>query len=267
MGSRSAPVPRCRTHRRPDGGARPRLVVVSLRRILLRVALAALFATTVFPQPATASQSGAPVGFDLYRPGVYSMQATWTWCTAASVQIMRNIVLDQADHSASDQGTYFAFMRSANRYQQAAHHAVDPQGFQAGLRRFVDPRYALVASATFDAAVRSAVTSLRLTGMPVALVVAAGRHAWVLTGYTATADPARTADFSVLTVRVVGPLYGRQSINGYDSPPDTSVAYAALRKFLLPYWFPLGATPWTGRYLTLQAVAPPRFAGRRALPV
>jgi hypothetical protein len=193
------------------------------------------------------------------------MQATWTWCTAASVQIVRNILLGQFDHSAASQGRFFAYMRTANRYQQPAHRAVDPQGFLAGLRHFVDPSYTLVASPTFDAAVRSAVTRLRLTGEPVALIVAAGRHAWVLTGFRATADPARTSDLQVESVRVVGPLYGRQSLNGYDTPPDTNLSYAALRRFLLPYTFPLGVTPWTGRYLTLQAVPRQGVPGGGAL--
>jgi hypothetical protein len=143
----------------------------------------------------------------------------------------------------------------------ASHRGVDPQGFLAGLRHFVSPGYALVASPTFDAAVRSAVTQLRLTGKPVVLIVAAGRHAWVLTGFTTTADPARTTDFQVVSLRIVGPLYGRQSINAYDSPPDTSISYAALRRFLLPYRFPFAVTPWTGRYLTFQAIPTTATAG------
>jgi len=95
---------------------------------------------------------------------------------------------------------------------------------------------------------------LRLTGEPVGLIVAAGRHVWVLTGYSATADPAITADFRVVSVRVVGPLYGRQSVNGYDPRPDTSLSYDAFRQFLLPFRFPWGTTPWTGRYLTIQVI-------------
>jgi hypothetical protein len=189
------------------------------------------------------------------------MQATWTWCTAASVQIIRNILFAGADHSGAQQQQFFDFMRASNRYQRPGHRGVDPQGFLAGLRHFVDPRYALVASPTFDAAVRSAVTRLRLTGKPVALIVAAGRHAWVLTGFTATADPARTTDFQVVSMRVVGPLYGRQSINGYDSPPDTSLSYAALRQFLLPYRFRFAVTPWTGRFLTFQSMPIPGARG------
>jgi hypothetical protein len=228
------------------------------------VGVALLFlATFAFAPVAVAGTSpqGGSETFDVYRPGVYSEQATWTWCTAASVQIMRNILLAGADHSSAHQQQFFDYMRAGNRYQLADHRGVDPQGFLAGLRHFVSPGYALVASPTFDAAVRSAVTQLRLTGKPVALIVAAGRHAWVLTGFTATADPARTTAFQVVSVRIVGPLYGRQSINGYDSPPDTSISYAALRRFLLPYRFPFAVTPWTGRYLTFQAIPTTATAG------
>lgn len=242
----------------PRLGGRARLVSV----------VALVLAASVFaPGSAAAAPQRGSLTFDVYRPGVYSMQATWTWCTAASVQIIRNVLLDQTNHSATQQGQFFAYMRANNRYQQPSHRAVDPQGFLAGLRQFVDPSYALVASPTFDAAVHSAVTQLRLTGEPVALIVAAGRHAWVLTGFTATADPALTTSFGVVSVRVVGPLYGRQSVGGYDSPPDTSLSFAALRQFLLPYRFPFATTPWTGRYVTFQAIPVELAEFRRLLAV
>ena len=229
------------------------------------IGIAALFLamSALLPGAASgASPQGGSETFDVYRPGVYSQQATWTWCTAASVQIIGNILFDGTDHSSAQQRQFFDYMRASNRYQQPSHRGVDPQGFLAGLQHFVDPRYTLVASPTFDTAVRSAVTRLRLTGEPVALIVAAGRHAWVLTGFTATADPARTTNFQVVSVRVVGPLYGRQSINGYDSPPDTSLSYTALRRFLLPYRFPFAVTPWTGRYLTFQSIPMQGARGR-----
>jgi hypothetical protein len=232
---------------------RPRIVGIALL-FLATFALAPVAVAGTSPQ-------AVPETFDVYRPGVYTEQATWTWCTAASVQIMRNILFARADHSIAHQQQFFDYMRASNRYQVASHRGVDPQGFLAGLRHFVSPGYALVASPTFDAAVRSAVTQLRLTGKPVVLIVAAGRHAWVLTGFTTTADPARTTDFQVVSLRIVGPLYGRQSINAYDSPPDTSISYAALRRFLLPYRFPFAVTPWTGRYLTFQAIPTTATAG------
>ena len=134
-------------------------------------------------------------------------------------------------------------MRAHNRYSTPVSAGVDPQGFRAGLRQFVDQRYAIVASSTFDAAVKSAVRRLRLSHLPVALIVDAGQHAWVLTGFTATADPAVTSAFRVLSVRIVGPLFGRQSKNGYDPPPNTSMSVDSFRRFLLPFRFPFGATP------------------------
>ena len=145
-----------------------------------RIGIVALFLAMSVLAPgaaAGASPQGGPETFDVYRPGVYSMQAAWTWCTAASVQIIRSVLFAGTDHSSVQQRQFFDCMRAGNRYQQVNQRGVDPQGFLAGLRHFVDPGYALVASPTFDAAVRSAVTRLRLTGEPVLLIVAAGRHA------------------------------------------------------------------------------------------
>jgi hypothetical protein len=227
-----------------------------LRRVGTIVILL-LAAVTVAARPAAATPAAGTVSVDLYRPGVYAMQATWSWCTAATVEIMRNIVLGQPDHSAADQQRSFDYMHARDRYQMPAHEGVDPQGFGAGLRQFVDPRYVVVASTTYDAAVRSAVARLRITGLPVALVVDAGRHAWVLTGFTATADPALTNSFRVVSVRVVGPLYGRQSLHGYDMPPDTRLSVEAFGQFLLPYHFKFGPTPWDGRFVTFQPIARP----------
>jgi hypothetical protein len=200
------------------------------------------------------SAVATPFTYDLYRPGVFTTQATWWYCTAASVQIMRNIDRGTADHSAAAQTRYFTFMRSRNLHRMPATDGIDPPGFLAGLRAYVDPRYRLVASATFENAVRSAVMRIRASGMPVALIVDRGRHAWVLTGFTATADPNRTRDFTVLNVRIVGPLYGRQSSGGYDPPPDTRLSLVSLRRYLTPYDFKYGPTPWDDRFVTLQVV-------------
>ena len=141
-------------------------------------------------------------GIDLYRNGVYSVQKNWLWCTAAGVQIVRNMVDLESDHTTAAQRRYFAWMRSHNRYHLPLSAGVDPQGWTAGLRHFVDDRYRLVASTTFDGALRSAVRRLRQTNLPVALTVSHGNHGWILTGFSATADPLTTASFRVTSVRV-----------------------------------------------------------------
>ena len=115
-------------------------------------------------------------------------------------------------------------MRKRNRYDLPESAGVDPQGWTAGLRHFIDDRYRLVASRSFSAGLRSAAANLRRTGLPAALTVSNGGHGWILTGFEATADPLLTDEFEVTSVRVVGPLFGRQSKNGYDMPPDTKLS-------------------------------------------
>ncbi len=192
---------------------------------------------------------------DLYRDGVFTTQKTWLWCTAAGVQIVRNIVERDDDHSTSGQRRYFDWMRGRNRYDLPEAAGVDPQGWTAGLRHFVDDRYRLVASRSFAAGLRSAVENLRRTGLPVALTVANGGHGWILTGFAATADPLLTDDFEVTSVRVVGPLFGRQSRNGYDMAPGTKLSTDALRRFFTAWNYEPMAMVWDGRFVSIQPVA------------
>jgi hypothetical protein len=228
-------------------------------RLLLRLVAACGIAagTLGSPPPISAAGPALPAwdgGVDLYRDSSFTTQKSWLWCTAADVQIVRNIVDLQEDHSTGGQRRYFAWMRERNRYTLPLSAGVDPQGWTAGLRHFVDDRYRLVASTTFDAALRSAVRRLRLTGLPVALAVSHGNHGWVLTGFSATADPARTAGFKVTSVRVVGTLYGLQSRNGYDMPPDTKLTPTQLKRFFTPWKYAPKRMIWDGRYVSIQPV-------------
>lgn len=207
--------------------------------------------TTATTEAALAPWTG---GMDLYRPGVYTMQATWYWCTAANAQIMANMKYHQADHSTAAQSRYFSYMRAHDRYAIPISDGTDPQGWADGLARYVDSRYRLVTYTSFDAALHDAVTRMRQTGLPVSLAVMHGNHAWVLNGFTATADPAATSHFTVTSVRVTGPLYGRQSVNGYDMPPDTKLSAAAFRSFFTPFHYSRVHMVWEGRFITIQPV-------------
>ena len=225
--------------------------------LALGLAVAAALFTGPAAGPAMAAERGLAAwtgGVNLYRSGTFTTQRSWLWCTAAGVQIVRNIVERDEDHSTSAQRRYFAWMRERNRYDLPLSAGVDPEGWTAGLRRFVDSRYRLVSSRTFDGALRSAVKRLRLTGLPVALAVSRGNHGWILTGFRATADPARTAAFEVTSVRVVGPLYGLQSENGYDMPPNTKLTTTELRRFFTPWRYAPKRMIWDGRYVSIQPV-------------
>lgn len=239
-------------------------------RPIARLALAVVLVIGALAVPASAPSTASALsrwsgGLDLYRAGVFTTQKSWLWCTAADVQIMRNIVDRQADHSRAGQARYFDYMRAHNRYRIPVRDGVDPAGWTAGLRTFVDSRYRLVASVSFDSALRAAVTNLRKTNLPVGITVSHGNHAWVLTGFTATADPAVTSRFSVTSVRVVGPLYGLQSRSyGYDMPPDRKLTPAQLRGFFTPWHYAGVHMAWEGRWVSIQPI--PVAAAKASLP-
>jgi hypothetical protein len=98
------------------------------------------------------------------------------------------------------------------------------------------------------------VTNLRRTNLPVGITVANGGHAWILTGFTATADPLTTSKFTVTSVRVVGPLFGLQSRHGYDMPPDTKLTAAQFQHFFTPWKYAPKPMIWDGRYVSIQPI-------------
>jgi hypothetical protein len=218
--------------------------------------VAVLVGPAAVPSPTSAAGLSAwNGGINLYRSGVFTTQKTWQWCTAADVQIIRNIVDRDNDHSRANQQRYFSAMRVHNRYDIPAADGVDPAGWTYGLRHFVDPRYRLVSSGSFSSALRSAVTSLRRTNLPVGITVGRGSHAWVLTGFTATADPAKTTRFTITSVRVTGPLWGLQSRTyGYDMRPNTKLTPKQLAGFFTPWHYAKIRMAWEGRWVSIQPI-------------
>ena len=227
-----------------------------LRPVLgLVVALLITVGWAATPTPADAALPTWRGGMNLYQTGVFSTQKSWLYCTAAGLQIMRNIKYDQQDHSRWNQDKYFEYMRTKNRYSLPRSAGVDPQGWTAGLRRYVDDRYRLIASTSFTTAVRLAVKRMRLTNLPVALTVSHGNHGWVLHGFTATADPAKTYDFTVTSVRVSGPLWGLQNSSfGYDMRPNTKLTVTQLKRFFTKWWYAPKRMIWDNKYVSIQPV-------------
>ena len=230
----------------------------SIVRLLLAAALGAVLlgGSASLPGATASALSRWTGGIDLYRSGVFTTQKTWLWCTAADVQIIRNIVRHTTDHTRANQRRYFDYMRAHDRYAIPVSDGTDPGGWAAGLRHYVDGRYRVVASSSFSSALRSAVTNLRKTNLPVALTVEHGNHGWVLTGFSATADPAKTTHFTVTSVRVVGPLWGLQSRSyGYDMRPDTRLTPSQLKAFFTPWHYGRIRMAWEGDWVSIQPVA------------
>jgi hypothetical protein len=220
--------------------------------------------STVGADAALATWDGS---VNLYRTGVFSTQKTWYYCTAADVQIMRNIVRHEERHGRTAQDRYFDYMRAHMRYAIPVKQGVDPAGWTAGLRHYVDDRYRLVRSDTFGSLLRSAVRSLRRTNLPVALFVDHGNHGWVLHGFTATADPAVTSDFTVTSVRVSGPLWGLQNATyGYDMKPNKKLTKAQLRDFVSRWHYGPIRMVYEGEFLSIQPIGTTSLASAAEAP-
>ncbi|HEX4897213.1 MAG TPA: hypothetical protein VFV53_02515 [Candidatus Limnocylindrales bacterium] len=243
------------------------------------IALGAAVAALAAPPPGAAAGGPQPLppaaapnlpewtgGVNLYRDGVFTTQASWLYCTAADVQIIRNMIEGTEDHSGSAQTAYFDWMRTQNQYDLPLSAGVDPAGWTAGMRHFVNDRYRLVSTTSFGLSLQLAVLRMRLTGLPVALAVAHGNHGWILNGFTATADPAATTDFAVTTVSVTGPLWGLQSRNGYDMPPNTTLTVDQLKTHFTRWHYDPLPMVWDGTFVSIQPLTDDELAAAVATP-
>ncbi|CAN5686596.1 hypothetical protein BH23CHL8_BH23CHL8_23220 [soil metagenome] len=91
------------------------------------------------------------------------------------------------------------------------------------------------------------------------LVVWRGAHSWVMSGFTATADPAYTKDFQVKTVFIRDVWFPWvSSIWGASRPPNAAVPVAALAEDYLPYNRPSRRHPMRdGKFMLILPTLPP----------
>ena len=173
-----------------------------------------------------------PFAMDLYRKGDYVGEALDTWCLAAAMQTSMNIMDVGADRTQATQQRLFRLARSLD---PAPDGAAEPEGWAEGLTQLGYGRYRVSVQPTIRAAVQLAAKQLRATNRPVGLMVWRGAHSWVMSGFTATADPATTSHFTVTAVRIEDVWYPRFStIWGYSRPPDALVPVNALDQDYLP---------------------------------
>jgi len=233
------------------------------RRLGRSGALAGLIfalAATVAAAPAAASSvaTGAPTFFprtatpwtgmvELYRASAFTTQPDYHTCVPTAVQIMLNLADGTSNHSVSQIATWYAWGRAHNAYHYAT-GGLDPASWVGLLNTFSSHSYQDESFATFDDALRAATTAMRETNLPVGLLVDHAHHAWVMTGFAATADPLRSP-FNVTSVTVMGPLYPRQS-GGYDPRPGTHFTPSQLARYMTYYTeaFPVR---WSNDYVII----------------
>ena len=166
----------------------------------------------------------------LADPSDFVPQYRAYWCVGASLQMARSII----------NGTHQGSWRSQRRLWRAAqalspkspYNGANPIGWTAMLNELGLGPYRLVSEPDLDAAVTTAARAMAETGKPVGLVVWAGHHAWLMTGFEANGDP-RVEDVTVTDVRVMDPLYPHRSKWGRAPAPNQLIGLDALgRQFV-----------------------------------
>jgi hypothetical protein len=163
---------------------------------------------------------------DLYREGDFVSESTDKWCIAAAMQTSMNIMSLTPDTTRDTQAKLFDLAVSIAGSQSGG---TDPNGWAAGLASLGYGNYSVGANVSMTAAVHTVAKQIRITERPGGLVVWRGWHSWVVSGFTATADPALTDKFTVLSLRIEDVWYPRVSTLWPKSrPPDADVPVADL---------------------------------------
>ena len=178
---------------------------------------------------------------DLYHKGDYVGELTKVWCLPAAMQTSMNIMDAGADTTRATQARIFSLAR---KLAPAPDGAAEPEGWAKGLTKLGYGAYAVTEKSSIADAIHLVARQIRLTNRPAGLMVWRGAHSWVVSGFTATADPAITDHFTVTAVRIEDVWYPRFStIWGYSRPPDALVPVSALSADYLPWKRPTGRYP------------------------
>ena len=244
----------------------------------LFLAVAVLGPVVAVSAPASSARAAdsksAAFNLDLAGRSDFVAQANFVQCVGASMQMMLNIIDVQDDRTARTQRRLQSLARELSGPTRAGfqRHGASVRGWTAGLNQLDAGPYRLVGASTLDEALRLAANSIRETGKPVGLLVWGGRHAWVMSGFRATADPRRTSDFRVTAAIVLDPLYPHGSSRWGPSPkPREAISPAKLGRQFVPRrrgtW--AGALPGAagatmsalaGKYVIVMSYIPIEFA-------
>ena len=185
-------------------------------------------APTAIREPTEAAANQKPFAMNLYRKGDFVAQYTFEWCVGASLQMALNMATDGSHTSRGDQESLWEMARDRSF---SPFGGANPRGWTATLNELGIGPYELVSIPSLDEALAAAAEAIRATERPVGLVMWRGRHAWMMSGFEATADPSKSDDFDVTGIRVQDPLYPHgSSVWGSSPRPNSLVSPATLAK-------------------------------------
>jgi hypothetical protein len=263
---------------------RVRRITLAVASVLALALLAPLTTLGVAAPSATGSDSfvdpaKSAFTMDLSRRGDFVAQSNFVQCVGASMQMMLNMIEPSDDRSAATQRKLQVLARtlSGQRPDGSQRKGASVRGWTSGLNSLSAGPYRTVGSTDLQAALHLAARAMRDTGRPVGLLVWRGRHAWVMAGFTATADPATTDDYKVTRVIVMDPLYPYGSKVWGPSPrPREAISVTTLGRQFVPRNFRTGgqagggtevanalSQSLNGKYVIVMPYTPTRSAAVR----
>ncbi len=208
------------------------------------------------PGPASPSTSPTPtpkpervpvkVRMEPRPAAAFASEVKDTWCAAAAVQIALNV--NGADGRIDTTRVRQAAIRKLEvrltTRADSRNGGVGPLGMAATLERLGAVDYDLRIYPSRAAALRAAAKAISRTGHAAILLAWRGAHAWVMTGYRATADPTVFSDAKVTGAYIIDPWYPRVSaIWGSSDKPGVFQDTAEMRRNFLPWKRPEGRYP------------------------
>ena len=185
--------------------------------------------------PATAAAASKPYVLDIGTRSDFVAQTNNVQCVGASIQIMLNMIRPGVDRTAATQLKVQKLARLWSGPRRDGHErkGASVLGWASALVLMGAGPYVLVGTTTIGEAVQVAATAMQRTGRPVGLLVWRGRHAWVMSGFRASADP--TKGGKVTSVIVEDPLYPHGSKTWGASPvPGQALSIKQLGRQFVP---------------------------------
>ena len=222
---------------RVGGSRRLPVILVAALGLALMAPVGVLGRSTALGDTTHSAGAGAGFTLDLSKSGDFVAQVNFVQCVGASMQMMLNIIRAEDDRTKTTQAELQVLARSLSgqRPDGRQRKGASARGWTAGLNVLGAGPYRTVASTDIQGAMKVAATAMRETNRPIGLLVWRGRHAWVMAGFTATADPRLTDDFEVTGVIILDPLYPYGSRTWGPSPrPRETLTIAELGRQFVP---------------------------------
>lgn len=190
---------------------------------------------------------------------VFASEVTATMCASSAVQMAVEILNGQTDTRATFQRRIRVLIAQATTPSDSRVDGAGPKGMAKVIGDLTGVPYEMRIAATRAAALHDAAATMSRTGQPVILLVWRGAHAWVMTGYRATADPALFSDATVSGTYVLDPWYPRVStIWGRSDGPGVFQDAAEMVRNYLPWKRPDGPYPGRdGKFIYIAPVETP----------